>query len=193
MKLLHYKIITGTIKVITGLHIGGSTDSLKIGGIDNPVIKNPISDEPYIPGSSIKGKMRSILEWKEGLVTDGKVHNCRNKDCPVCRIFGTGAEKGAKDKGPTRLIVSDAELTKKSKDRINEGIPVTEDKVENTIDRITARANPRHLERVLPGYDFDLNIVYKVYDLDDAGKTDENLFNKFLLAVCIGNGNIVSF
>jgi len=183
MELLHYKIITGTIKVITGLRIGGSAESLEIGGMDNPVVKNPMTDEPYIPGSSIKGKMRFILEWKEGKVTNGKVHECDKSDCPICRIFGTSAKERAINKGPTRLIVRDAEMTDYSKNLKNEGKQVTEDKVENTIDRITAKATPRHMERVLPGYEFGLEMIYKVYNMNDNGKTDEELFNKVLYSM----------
>ena len=195
MKLLHYKIITGKIRVITGLRIGGSAESLEIGGMDNPVIKNPITDEPYIPGSSIKGKIRSILEWKDNKVNiNGGVCECGKKDCPICRIFGTSANKGESDRGPTRLIVRDAELLPKliiredeSKEESIEwkivGLPVTEDKVENTINRITSHAVPRHMERVLPGYEFKFEMIYKVYDMNDGGKTDEELFDKVLLGL----------
>ena len=116
-------------------------------------------------------------------MSNGEVHVCQDKECPVCRIFGTGAEKGAKDKGPTRLIVRDAELIEESRKLKNEGIPVTEDKVENTIKRITAQATPRHMERVLPGNEFRFEMIYKVYDMDDEGQTDENLFNKVLLGL----------
>lgn len=65
MKLAGYKTIEGTIEVVTGLHIGGSTAMIEIGGKDNPVIKHPLTKEPYIPGSSLKGKMRSLLEWQQ--------------------------------------------------------------------------------------------------------------------------------
>ena len=64
MKQLYTKRLSGKIEVKTGLHIGGSSDTVQIGGIDSSVIKNPLSNEPYIPGSSIKGKMRSLVEWK---------------------------------------------------------------------------------------------------------------------------------
>jgi len=50
------------IEVVTGLHIGSGGDKAQIGGIDSPVIKDPISKEPYIPGSSLKGKLRCLLE-----------------------------------------------------------------------------------------------------------------------------------
>lgn len=123
MKLIGYKRIEGIIEVITGLHIGGSTTTIEIGGKDNPVIKHPITKVPYIPGSSIKGKMRSLLEWKLGkLNTDrnsndfGNVHKwCNDKECPICVIFGTSAEEAGI--GPTRLIVRDAVLDENYKER----------------------------------------------------------------------------
>ncbi len=60
--------LTGEIELLSGLHIGGGDDTMKIGGIDNGVIKDINSDKPYIPGSSLKGKMRSLLEWDIGVV-----------------------------------------------------------------------------------------------------------------------------
>lgn len=81
-------IISGKIECITGLHVGGSTEGFEIGGVDNPVIRNPLDDRPYIPGSSLKGKMRSLLEWTDTKVFQDKngkfpVHTCEN--APVVR------------------------------------------------------------------------------------------------------------
>lgn len=178
MKLRGYKNIQGVIEVITGLHIGGSTTMIEIGGKDNPVIKNPLTKEPYIPGSSLKGKMRSLLEWKLGKITsDGDVHKwCNDTNCPICVIFGTSADEAGL--GPTRLIVRDAVLDedyRKSQKEKNSSwtvLDLTEDKYENTINRITARANPRNFERVISGAKFKFSMSYRVFD--DA--TDENLF-----------------
>lgn len=154
MKLMGYKTINGKIRVKTGLHIGGSSDVIEIGGMDNPVIKNPLTNEPYIPGSSLKGKMRSLTEWKTNNITaKGNVHTCNNAKCVVCRLFGT-TEKDF-DAGPTRVIVRDAELTREWKDKIyQEGKLLVEEKYENTLNRITAVANPRPLERVCAGVEF---------------------------------------
>ena len=58
--------ITGTLELLTGLHVGAGKDEVKIGGVDSPVIKNPLTGEPYIPGSSLKGKMRMLLELATG-------------------------------------------------------------------------------------------------------------------------------
>lgn len=193
MKLKGYKKIDGIIEVVTGLHIGGSTTIIEIGGKDNPVIKHPITNEPYIPGSSIKGKMRSLLEWKLGkLNTDskskdyGEVHKwCKDNGCPICVIFGTSAEDAGI--GPTRLIVRDAVLDDdykkglKKKDHNWTPIDLSEDKYENTINRITARANPRNFERVVSGAKFSFKISYRVFDMNGAtGTSDEDLFENVL-------------
>lgn len=76
MNSIGYKVVTGNIKCITGLRIGGSSNTIEIGGLDNPIIKSPIDDWPYIPGSSIKGKIRSLLEWDLGIIsTNGDPHS----------------------------------------------------------------------------------------------------------------------
>ena len=200
MKLVGYKNIEGIIEVVTGLHIGGSTTIIEIGGKDNPVIKHPITKEPYIPGSSLKGKMRSLLEWKLQLIDGrkdidskrnnnyGEVHKydkekCKT-DCPICVIFGTSADDAGL--GPTRLIVRDAVLDEdyKSKQRNKDStwtvLDITEDKYENTINRITARANPRNFERVVSGAQFKFEMSYRVFENGDNGGTDKDLFEHVL-------------
>ncbi len=179
-KLINTKRITGKITVITGLHIGGSTELMEIGGVDNPIIKNPVDNSPYIPGSSLKGKMRSLMEWKLGLLSaNGKPYTSDRPDCPITRVFGGMA--GATKFGPTRLVVRDAFLTAESRKAFDEGQELTEVKHENSIDRITSEANPRPLERVVPGVAFDLDIAYKVIDTDDGGAVDENYFQEVVL------------
>lgn len=192
MKLKGYKKIEGIIEVVTGLHIGGNATIIEIGGKDNPVIKHPITKEPYIPGSSLKGKMRSLLEWNLGKLDTnpdskdfGEVHKwCNNKLCPICVIFGTSAEDAGI--GPTRLIVRDAVLDGNYKKRLKEKNPnwtsldLSEDKTENAINRITARANPRSLERVISGTMFSFNMSYKVFENGDNGTGDEGLFEHVL-------------
>lgn len=113
MNSIGYKVVTGNIKCITGLRIGGSSNTIEIGGLDNPIIKSPIDDWPYIPGSSIKGKIRSLLEWDLGIIsTNGDPHSCKQIDCIICRIFGNSEEV---EKGPSRGIFRDASLTDISK------------------------------------------------------------------------------
>jgi CRISPR-associated protein Csm3 len=131
--------------------------------------------------------MRFLLEWKldNKVDPDGSVHGfkikCEDpKCCPICRVFGT-ANKNA-DLGPTRLIVRDAHLTAASQERISkEGELLTEDKYENSINRITAVANPRPLERVVPGVTFSFEMVYRKFQLSgETDDVDEKLFDTVL-------------
>lgn len=191
MKLDDYLVLRGTLRCVTGLRIGGSTDAIEIGGLDNPVIKHPITGLPYVPGSSLKGKMRSLLEFRHNKVpSSGKVHVCTDKECVICRIFGTSASES--EGGPGRLIVRDAELSDDEKDAnglvlregwkskaqklLDTGQPITEIKYENTINRIKSSANPRQMERVPAGVEFDFEIGYRVFDTGDGGKTDWDFF-----------------
>lgn len=185
LRLENFKVIKGLIKCETGLHIGGTAETIEIGGLDKPIIKDSITDLPYIPGSSIKGKMRSLLEWKYGnFQENGDVHKydekkCK-KDCPICRIFGTSAEEAKI--GPARLIVRDAHLTEGSRKELEKlrqkkGLVYAEQKTENSINRLTARANPRTQERVPAGTEFEFEMVYRIFDLDDdKGVKDRELF-----------------
>ena len=178
MKQLTIKKITGKIVVKTGLHIGAGNNEVEIGGVDSPVIRNPRNNEPYIPGSSIKGKMRSLIEWKSGILskTDGKPCSCGKADCPVCRVFGS-LNNSNTEKGPTRIIVRDAMLSEKSK----KGKVLVEEKSENTLNRITAEAMPRNIERVVPGVEFDFDISYRVIDTGDNGVADKKNFDSVVL------------
>ena len=180
MEQKRIKRITGKIVVKTGLHIGSGNDKVEIGGIDNPVIKT-VTGEPYIPGSSIKGKMRALLEWEKNTVREshGNPCNCQRPKCPICRVFGSGntdEKEKAMSRGPTRLIIRDAELNDDFRKK-NKGKPILEDKTENTLNRITAKANPRHMERVIPGVEFAFELIYRVIDTGDGGSTDEGYFN----------------
>jgi len=169
MKLEKVRTIKGRIRVMTGLHIGASNENIEIGGLDNPIIKDPLpgSGAPYIPGSSIKGKLRSLTEVKEGRFDNkGNPCNCGKKDCPVCPVFGTSAANRPDDLGPTRIVVRDAHLSQEWSDRFKSGDLPMEVKYENTINRITGVANPRPLERVPAGVDFDLNITFKIFEND---------------------------
>lgn len=181
MKITMIKQLKGKICVQTGLHIGGSTETMEIGGVDNPILRNSNNNEPYIPGSSLKGKMRSLMEWHLGkLHPKGDPFMDRNPNCPITRVFGHNAEKD-NPVGPTRLIVRDSFLTDQSRQAFSAGQDLTEVKHENSINRITAMANPRPLERVVPGVTFDLDIAYRVIDTGDGGKTDEQNFADVVL------------
>jgi len=189
MKLVKYIVITGKINVLTGLHIGGSSDIIEIGGMDNPVLKHPLTNEPYIPGSSLKGKIRSLLELSFNKVNNnGEVHKCDDEKCPICRVFGASPDKQeevAKRRGPTRVIFRDAFIDDEYRREMQEkGLTVydiVEEKTENALNRITAKAVPRKLERVVPGVKFAFEVVYRVFDTGDGGETDEKLFGETIM------------
>jgi len=185
-KLLDIITIKGTILVKTGLHIGAGNDRIEIGGMDNPVIKNPVDNMPYIPGSSLKGKMRSLLElvYDKVAASEGRPCSCGKRDCPICRVFGTAIDRKndleAHHRGPTRIIVRDAALSEASRARLK--FNVVEEKNENSLNRITAEANPRPVERVVPGAEFDFELAYRVFDIDgDKGTEDMGFYRRTVL------------
>jgi CRISPR-associated protein Csm3 len=214
-RLVKKVFIEGWIEALTGVHIGGSSVGISIGGIDAAVVRNPFNDEPYIPGSSLRGKMRSLMEKAHGDMhitikeevkdTKGvyvlkrsseydsleKIQDCdllakfggevrvsaapsRNAFSDVGILFGVSADNVSAT--PTRLIVRDAMLTDKSKQRLekapNTDMPMTEVKTEVWIDRITSAATPRQLERVPAGAKFNFEMVLNLYGND---KRDELL------------------
>lgn len=166
------------VKAVTGMHIGGSDAGIEIGGVDKTVIRDPLTNRPYIPGSSLKGKMRSLLEKYHGLpqnqrIGQGYIHTCQNgsdyANCPVCQVFGVPGEKDFG--GPTRLVVRDVHLSDEEARRIEEtartDLPYTEAKTEVSIDRVTSAANPRQMERVVAGTVFGPGeMVYSIYDVN---------------------------
>ena len=159
--------ITFTARCESGLHIGGSQDELAIGGSDNPVIKNPETRDPYIPGSSLKGKMRGELEKKLGKFGgERKDRPCGCGECPVCRLFGAHMNTRS-NLGPSRIIVRDGRLLKGGR---------IENKTENVINRQTGAAeHPRSNERVIEDTEFKMQIVLQVFDLDGQfSYTDDN-------------------
>jgi len=169
-------ILTSRLEVCSGLHIGAGKDTIEIGGIDNPVVKTPAGD-PYIPGSSLKGKLRFLLEWAFGKVTangkpwDGGQNNY-DPDDPILRIFGTPAKKEDWAAGPTRLLMRDAMLDPEWRVKtLNAGRELTEAKTEVTIDRIAGKAahniGARQMERVPPGAGFNFEAAFRLYAVDD--------------------------
>lgn len=168
------------VEALTGLHIGGTNANIEIGGVDKSVIRNPLDNRPYIPGSSLKGKMRSLLEKYGGLIQnqrigEGFIHSCTdNKEyltCQVCQVFGVPGER--KFGTPTRIVVRDFHLNADSAEHIEKvartDLPYTEIKTEVSIDRVTSAANPRQMERVVAGALFGPGqIVYSFYSGDDC-------------------------
>lgn len=173
--------IQGVITTLTGLHIGGNSIGMAIGGADSVVVRNPLTNQPYIPGSSLRGKLRSLLErvrgWEdqnpEGgfcLTQKGEALAGRKADTLLGKLFGVAAENSTE---PTRLIVRDAALTEASRRRLesapNTDMPMTEVKTEVWIDRITSAANPRQIERVPAGAEFTFELVLTLLEGDDIG------------------------
>jgi CRISPR-associated protein Csm3 len=221
--------LTSNLRIVTGLHIGAGGENLDIGGLDKSVMRDPLTKHPYLPGSSIKGKMRSILErflnkpvnraggsgtfryesddLESGYsTTDIEFQGAST--CEVSRVFGStgtncwlpesivrsqGLETVGKDEktfkgvkylkskgrnSPARLIVRDCHLTVDSSEKlksIDTGLYMTEWKFENGMDRITAAANPRQLERVPAGAVFEFELVYTVENPEQAVKDLQNL------------------
>lgn len=149
--------ITGTINVETGMHIGASDGFSVIGAVDSPVAKDAVSRIPYIPGSSLKGKIRSLVA--KAYSDSGIAPKFNDQDDKVTRLFGVGADNNNHPK-PSRLIFSDMimeNIEELKKNGVEDG---TEVKEENTINPITAEANPRQIERVVRGAKFPLTIIY---------------------------------
>ena len=178
-RLLGKAIITGNVRVLTGMRIGGSSGGLKIGGVDLNVITDPFGT-PYIPGSSLKGKTRSIMErFHSRKFNERGVHLCRTDseydECPVCRVWGTMAGAQAMTSSTiTRLLVSDIFLDKESINqemRDNLELRWTEVKFETAINRVTGTAlngSLRQIERVPAGAVFKgMHMIFNVFEDKD--------------------------
>jgi CRISPR-associated protein Csm3 len=173
--------LRANIRALTGLHIGGSSTGLEIGGLDKAVIRNALDKRPYIPGSSLRGKMRSQTEKILGArqnnhIGQVTIHTCKTKDeylanggCPVCHVFGVPAELGYS--GPTRLLVRDVPLDPDSAEALDKAkteLRYAEIKTEVAIDRVTSAATPRSLERVPAGAVFGpAELVFGIYEQAD--------------------------
>ncbi|MCG2787967.1 MAG: type III-A CRISPR-associated RAMP protein Csm3 [Anaerolineae bacterium] len=190
IRLVGRVLIQFEIEAVTGLHIGGTDAGIEIGGVDKTVIRDKLTNRPYIPGSSLKGKMRSLVEKYNGLKQNqniGKgssIHSCgANNDpngkseyqkCDVCQVFGVPGERDFAT--PTRLVVRDTFLSEISAQRLNDAqtdLPYSEVKTEVSIDRVTSAANPRQMERVPAGAIFGdekkpAEMVYTLYDGADC-------------------------
>ncbi|MBQ7606894.1 MAG: type III-A CRISPR-associated RAMP protein Csm3 [Desulfovibrionaceae bacterium] len=202
MQLLSIRTLTGQIYLRSGLHIGAGKDTVEIGGMDQPVIKNPLTGAPYIPGSSLKGKMRSLLEVglfmgrneTRKAVLNGSPCDCGHRSCPVCVLFGAhkAPDKCDPDLGPTRLLFRDAILSAEDAKRFSEGQLPMEVKYENIINRLKGVAeHPRPLERVPAGISFDLNIAFKIFEGDEPNTLEPYLFKglKLIEMDALGGGS----
>lgn len=167
--------ITGTLEIVTGLHIGGNGAFAAIGAVDSPVIRDTKTKEPMIPGSSLKGKLRTLLakQYNENLAKTPD----DDAEC-LTDLFGS-AKKGRVKTG--RLLFSDMFYSNRDElQRLNIKHP-TEVKFENSISRTTAVANPRQIERVIRGTQFAMSLVYEVKDEKTMLQDFEILKNGFKL------------
>jgi CRISPR-associated protein Csm3 len=192
LKFLGKLILEGELECATGLHVGAGKGSLEIGGADNPVVKDSFG-RPYVPGSTLRGKLRSLLEQSSGLATPAelvylskrrgqevRIHQSDRPDDEICLLFGRNPARMERVSGetlestqasPARLAVYDAPLEPDSitpQMRENLDDELTEVKSENAIDRITSQANPRTLERVPAGARFRIRLVMDVLCEEDA-------------------------
>jgi CRISPR-associated protein Csm3 len=191
LELIGKLILEGDLTCETGLHIGAGKGSLEIGGADNPVVKDAFG-RPYIPGSTLRGKLRSLLEHSSGLTTpqelvylsrrkgqEVRIHQSDRPDDEICILFGRNPGRMERVQGepiesraatPSRLTVYDAPLDPESitqQMRENLDDELTEVKSENAVDRITSQANPRTLERVPAGARFRIRMVVDILSEED--------------------------
>jgi len=151
--------IIATLKLETGLHIGGSSDFAPIGAVDSTFIRDPFTKQPIIPGSSLKGKIRSLLRRNEGAL------NLQQESVCVQRLFGAGA--AGDEVLPARLQFFDVKMTEESVEELNKldmDTYLGEVKFENTINTLTGMANPRQIERVPAGAVFAFQLMYNIAD-----------------------------
>lgn len=158
--------ISAKLEIKTGMHIGGSDAFAAIGAVDAPVIRDSRTNLPMIPGSSLKGKLRTLLAkaYNEHVVS----HD--NDSARIKRLFGTSQKNENGRVEASRILVADMFVNKDALEELHrQGLSgMTEIKFENTINRLTAVANPRQIERVIPGVYFDLDIIYEMQDEMEA-------------------------
>lgn len=167
--------ISGDIEIRTGMHIGASKEYSAIGTVDSPVVYDPLSKLPLIPGSSLKGKLRYLLVRK---YNDNLSEDPNNDNIKIRRLFGS-SKKG--DMHKSRVLILDSIMTEEERDRLlSLGVEgVTEIKFENSINRITGISNPRQIERVIKGALFPLEIIYELTDEEEALEDIKNLKEAF--------------
>jgi CRISPR-associated protein Csm3 len=202
IKALGHIDIRGTIVLLSGLHIGAGKETIEIGGIDNAVIRHPHTGEPYIPGSSLKGKLRFLLEWAfDKIRDDGKPWGAEESQFlpsesadigdPILRIFGSPLKREKWQGGPTRLIMRDAPLNEIWRQEAEKkGLDLTEEKTEVVIDRLAGKAldgvGPRRTERVPAGARFDFACTFRVYSVgNDGGRRDFECLNWLLAGLAL--------
>lgn len=182
IRLQEIKEFNGTLRVVgSGLRIGGSQDMGGIGESDNPIIRHPITNLPYVPGSSVKGKIRCLLESKYSEDSQRTGKPCACGECEICQLFGCGESKNLKT--PTRLVFRDSQPTEETRKIWGDAGVTSEVKTEVLIDRrkgsAFGRIGPRSSERIPAGSDFQFSFSLRCFEGDDLGKYLEVLAEGF--------------
>lgn len=173
-KLVKIIKVSGVMKTLSGVRINNAGTDIGPGGLDAEVIKNPMTGKPYIPGSSVKGKMRSLLELHYGKYNQkGDPCGCGKPECIVCTLFGAYKNVNATS-GIPRLIVRDMDLTEEYANNKD----ILETKASTMINRVSSTASGgslRFVERVAAGVEFNYEINIRVFDTDDEKKLMQGL------------------
>ena len=177
-KLYGRLIISGDMIIKTGLHIGDSSEFAPIGAVDSTIVRDPVSMEPYIPGSSIKGKMRYLMAR---CMSDTPILERHDKEnTKIKRLFGSSGDEIVF----SRLQFEDIRLSERSKKIMqtrNQDYYLSEVKFENTINRVTGIANPRQIERIPAGTEFEFRLSYLIENLDELDEDFDNVKTLFEL------------
>lgn len=155
-------LIRCDLLVCTGLHIGGSDTFSAIGTVDSPVVRDPRTGYPILPGSSLKGKLRTLLS--RSLNKGAPSQSCDKDPEPLLRLFGSAQPPRA-----AQLQFADCFVCNAAQMQV---VGLTEVKTENGINRVTSVANPRQIERVTAGAVFGVCLTYQI---DDETQTREDL------------------
>lgn len=172
-------IITGILELKTGLHISTSGNFSSIGAVDTEVVRDTLTNRPMIPGSSLKGKMRFLLERAKNdkITNEINVKNASNK---IKRLYGSNDGKITLSRLQFfDIILSDYSIEKFK--GVEFDLPYTEIKYENTINRGTGIAMPRQLERVPSGSEFSFKLVYNIENIEELEEDINNILKSFEL------------
>lgn len=201
-KLTKHIEVSATMMVQSGLRIGAGGSSLEIGGLDNPILRHPVTRQPYVPGSSLKGKLRSLLEvnkFRIGNFLEPRATSspCGCGGCVVCRLFGCGDVRNASE--PTRLIFRDCLMLESSikelEPLLSEGVFYSEVKAEVTMDRTSGKvgqAGPRSMDRIAAGTRLGVSVTIRVLEGDKEDEMKEALAHALRLLEAEGLGGSVS-
>lgn len=171
MSMTGIEAFSGTLKVLgSGLRIGGSKEVVGIGETDNPIIRHPVTNVPYIPGSSVKGKMRCLLEQRsENYRPERSGGPCGCGECLICQLFGCGSTRNLRS--PTRLVFRDCQPTQETQAMWETAGVDVEVRTHVAIDRGTGAALRGHLttmERIPAHSEFSFAFSLRTFDGDDV-------------------------